>query len=450
MKMAREGRLRKIHRREWPSFLNRMIPASVWQAFYGQIEERSDLRVRWSAKYIVLCWAIMGWSIQGQLMERFREAFEVLVRWFPQRRRPGASYQGLTQATAMLDPEVVHRFWSCLRTTLPSRVGAAWTWFGWTIIAVDGSRLDAPRTRRNEKGLGRCGRDKTHPQWWVTWAIHLPTSMIWEWRLGSGDSSERDHLRAMLPTLPPGSLVVADIGFGGLNLLRELTQAGVCFVIRCGSNTTLLVDKTRQEIERAGGCRYVHLWPRRGRKSRHPLRLRLIVVKERGRRMYLLTNVMEPARLSRPMAAELYHARWGIEVEYRGLKQTMARRKILARTPEPGEMEAAGAILAMALLLLHAAMVVGAKAGQASVALLLRLIHQMIEATRWAGSTAAFLAGIAEAIKDDYVRRGSKKARDWPHKKKQSPPGPPKLRRPTRPEKACIHESCDEHGTVIG
>ena len=450
MKMAMEGRLRKLHRREWPGFLNRMIPASVWQAFHREVEERADPRVRWSAKYIVLCWAVMGWSIQGQMTERFREAWELLARWFFQRRRPGASYQGLTQATVSLGGEAMHQFWCCLRGTIPSRVGAAWTWYGWTIIAVDGSRLDAPRTRRNEKALKTCGRDKTHPQWWVTWAMHLPTSMIWDWRLGPGNSSERDHLRSMLATLPARTLIVADIGFGGLDLLTELTKAGVSFVIRCGLNSTLLVDKTRQQIERAGGCRYVCLWPRHGRKSRNPLRLRLVVVKDRRRRMYLLTNVMEPARLSRPMATELYRARWGIEVEYRGLKQTMERRKVLARTPEPGAMETAGAILAMALLLLHGAMAMGARVARASVALLLRLIRSMIEAMRWGGSTAHSLARITAAVKDDYPRRRSKRARDWPHKKNETPPSPPKLRRPTRFEKARIDEWCEEHTTILG
>jgi hypothetical protein len=279
--------------------------------------------------------------------------------------------------------------------------------------------------------------------------------MIWDWRYGPGNSSEREHLRLMLPDLPPGALLVADIGFGGLDLLSELTRAGVSFVIRCGSNPGApgLVEETRQEIEHAGGCRYVYLWPKKGRRSKNPLRLRLIVVKDHGRRMYLLTNIMEPQSRrtsgSRPMASELYRARWGIEVEYRGLKQTMGRRKILARTPEPGAMELAGAILAMALLLLHAAMTLGARMGRVSVALLLRVIREMIEAMRWAGSTACSLARIAAAVKDDYVRHRSKRARDWPHKKNQTPPGPPKLRRPTKCEKARIDECRETHMTIV-
>ena len=240
--MAKVGRLRKFHRRDWPGFLNRVVPAGVWQRFAGNIPRPSDPRTRWSAKYVVLCWMVVGWSVQGALTERFREGWEVLARLFPRRRRPGTSYQSLTKATGRLGDRLLHQFWCSLRQSLPQRIGARWRWYGWTVLAVDGSRIDAPRTRSNERGLGRAGRAKTQPQWWVTWVIHLPTALIWDWRQGPGSSSERSHLRAMLPTLPENTLMVADTGFGGFDLLRELGGARVDFLIRCGSNTTLLVE----------------------------------------------------------------------------------------------------------------------------------------------------------------------------------------------------------------
>lgn len=39
------------------------------------------------------------------------------------------------------------------------------------------------------------------------------------------------------------------------------------------------------------------------------MRLRLIVLKRGGKRVYLLTNVLEPQRWSRALAGELYAAR---------------------------------------------------------------------------------------------------------------------------------------------
>jgi len=38
------------------------------------------------------------------------------------------------------------------------------------------------------------------------------------------------------------------------------------------------------------------------------------------------------------------------------------------------------------------------------------------------------LKQLSEAVKDKYKRKGSKKAKDWPHKKREEPPGDPKIR----------------------
>jgi len=437
-KMTREGRLRKPHCREWPGFLRRVIPDQNWRRLEQLATKGMDPRTRWSPKLIILCWVMMGWSIQGQLTERFREGRQTISRMFYRRRRCGESYQGLTQATQRVGVAVFQRFWVRLRETVPKRVGPAWTWHGWTVFAVDGSRIDAPRTRRNEKALGRAARDKSHPQWWITRLIHLPTKLMWDWRQGPGTNSERAHLREMIPSLPRSSLLVGDIGFGGFDLLWQLCNEKVAFVIRCGGSSTLLVEHTRQDIERPGDVRWVYLWPQ-NRRRKKPLRLRLIVLKHGDKRVYLLTNVSNPTRLSRRTAGEFYRARWGIEVEYRGLKQTLGRRKVLARTPEPGAMELAANILAMALLLLYAALVLGAKVVRLSLAKALRAIHRVIEALRHGASCTGMSARLRQAVGDDYQRLSSKRARDWPHKKKERPPGPPKLRRLVGREKHRVY-----------
>ena len=443
MKMAREGRLRRLHRRDWPGFLNGVVPAWVWQKFWGQVGCGQDPRIRWTAKYVILCWMMMGWSIQGCLTERFREGWELLSRLSARRRRPGRCYQGLVKATERLGIDLFRQFWSCLRETLPRRVGRLWTWHGWIVMAVDGSRIDAARTRANESGLGLAGRAKTHPQWWLTWVVHLPSRLIWDWRAGPGQSSERSHFRQMMPDLPSKTLLVADIGFGGFDFLSDLNDAGISFLIRCASNTTLLVDSTQQRIERVGQHWHVYLWPRNRRRKR-PLHVRLIVLKRSGRRVYLLTNVMESQRLSRPMASQLYAARWGVEVGYRSLKQTLDRRKVLARTPEAGAMELAGGVLALALLMLQGAVAMGTRVGALSVASALRVIRQAFERLRFGHRDDTFVAHLRSAVQDGYTRRRSKRARDWPHKKNEPPPQPPKLRRPTSSENTRIEAFYNE------
>ena len=157
MMMAKVGRLRKFHRRDWPGFLNRVVPAGVWQRFAGNIPRPSDPRTRWSAKYVVLCWMVVGWSVQGALTERFREGWEVLARLFPRRRRPGTSYQSLTKATGRLGDRLLHQFWCSLRQSLPQRIGARWRWYGWTVLRRGrfADRCSADPFQRT--GFGACG-----------------------------------------------------------------------------------------------------------------------------------------------------------------------------------------------------------------------------------------------------------------------------------------------------
>lgn len=207
--------------------------------------------------------------------------------------------------------------------------------------------------------------------------------------------------------------------------------------MRCTSNTTLLSDASSARIERAGQQGEVYLWPRK-RRSQRPLRLRLIVLKRGGRRVYLLTTVLEPQRLSRAVAGGLYQARWGVEVNFRSFKQTLDRRRVLAGTPEVGPMELAGNILALALLVCHAAAALSARLARLSVAEALRTLRRAMQAVPNGAPTAWFARRLRTALRDAYPRHGPKRARDWPHKKTEAVPRPPKLRRPTLREKALL------------
>ena len=249
--MAKEGRLGQAQPPDWPGLLRRVLPPALWRAFHGVVFRSPDPRQRWSPKYVPWCWILMSWSLQGQLTERFVEAWEILTRVFARRRRPGYTYPGLTRATGRLGPAAFWSFWRQVRSTLPQRLGTRWLWQGWPVLAVDGSRKDAPRTRRNEQALGRAGRAKTQAQWWVTWLIHRPSHILWDWRQGPGHSSERGHLHQMLADLPRDALLVADPGAPGL---RRLPLVGTTDAGRLGVPHPLRIQQppARAPSRRAG------------------------------------------------------------------------------------------------------------------------------------------------------------------------------------------------------
>jgi hypothetical protein len=326
---------------------------------------------------------------------------------------------------------------------------------GWTAFACDGSRVEVPRTTANEKALGRAGRNKTGPQLFLTTLYHMGTGLPWDWTIGRGTESERDHLRKMLVSLPPGSLIVADAGFTGFALLREILAQGHSFLIRVGANVTLLTE-LGLEMESAcagrdaesprGESDTVWLWPM-GRRDEPPLKLRLVRLTKSiagsSKQMVLLTNVFDRERLSDETAAILYRMRWGVELFYRGLKQTLEQRKLRSDSPNQARWELQMAMMATLLLGL---MSVGGIIAEGkdplswSVAGALRTVrHAMRTPGRWRrrGDLRTLLL---VAVQDAYVRTHPKRARDWPHKKREHPPGLPKIRAATTQESRCATE----------
>jgi hypothetical protein len=437
------------YRRNSVRFLRRTVPDVVWQQLAKDHPAPRDSRVRWVAAYLIMAWVVIGWSLRTTLTERTEEACQWLARRFPARWRPGQTYAGLMKATKRAGLDLFQDFWRHLRPKAVKRLGHAGTWYGWTVLAADGSRFDAPRTRANAKHLRRAGRDHTGPQWWVTWLVHLPTLLVWNWRQGPGNSSERRHLRDMIADLPLGTLLVADAGYVGFDLMKSLIEARVDFLIRCGSNVRLLVEGTYSRIERDGQHCRVYLWPE-NRRGQPPLQLRLIVLKRGGKRVYLLTTVKEEARLSRRMAGEIYQARWGVEVQFRSLKRILMHYRVLSKTPAAGAVELAAYVLALALLMLQAAVALGRQVVRLSVAAALRALQDAVESFRNRSWAAPLEQILRDAQRDGYQRRRPKRSRYWPRKKTDHPPGPPKLQTLTRTEIARIAAFRNQFLTALG
>lgn len=432
--MAKDGRFGKRSAEGLPGLLRQVAPPVVWRAFH-HVSDGCGPRARWSLKQLVLVWLIMGWIQAASLRERFERARRTLIALQPRRRRVGRTYAGLNQYSRRRLPRAAQQFLAVLRPRVQARLRPVWELHGWVVFAVDGTRIEVPRTRANARRLGCAGKDKTGPQFWLTTLVHLPSRVIWDWRIGPGTASERAHLRKLVDSLPPGALLVADAGFIGFDLLSTLTRRAVSFLVRCGANASLLIDGAQAVDRLQAGDRRVVLWPA-GQRRRPPLNLRLITLKGRGQRLHLLTNVLASTQLPRRVAGELYRARWAIEVNYRSLKQTLERRRLQARTPGVGAWELAGNVLALTLLLILAAWVHAAQTGHGSPAQLLNVIRCALERL-WTGrSTHGLRHTLRAAVYDDYRRRRPKHARDWPHKKHDPPIGAPKLRRMTGRETA--------------
>jgi hypothetical protein len=349
---------------------------------------------------------------------------------FPGRQRPGKTYQGFIAALAKVSDMLLASISAHLRGQVQEMAGEQWEYLGFVPIGADGSKVECPMTAANERAFGCAGKEKSTPQQFVTTLLHLPTGVVWEFMTGPARSSEREHLRQMLPTLPKNTLLVADAGFTGYDLLTAIQAGGHGFLIRVGANVRLLL-KLGYALEERDGT--VYLWPdEMQKKNRPPLVLRLITLCDtRNRRMHLLTNVLDESRMSDAAALEFYTMRWGVELHYRALKQTLARRKLASDAPQNARMELSWAMIGLWLLCLMAAGAIsrrGEDVRRLSVAGALRVVRMAMHAPTARRGRVGLGRQLADAVKDAYKRTTSKKARHWPHKKKPEPIGDPTAR----------------------
>ena len=310
-----------------------------------------DGRVRFTARLLATLAVLMAWSPLPTLIDRFAQARAAVVRAYATRRRPGGTCEGfaramVTHGAAVLD--VLAEHW---RRCVRELAGAGW-WAveGWALFGFDGTTVDCPRTAANEEGFGVSGKDNSGPQQLLTCPFHVATGMLWGWTRGGirGDG-ERTQLRRLLGLLPDGAMLLADAGVAGYELFADLLSRGGHFLVRVGGNVKLIrkLGHARRE-----GRQTVYLWPldRQGRRHggrrspmprslanvRPPLVLRLIELRDAaGRPVFLLTDVTDRRRLTDAAAARMYRLRWGVEVMWRGLKQTMGHRKLLLADAGP-------------------------------------------------------------------------------------------------------------------
>jgi hypothetical protein len=315
-----------------------------------------------------ICWA---WQETRNVTDAFNHALDICAELGLDRvaHNYPAFMQALTRYQACIGACLNRR----LKVLMEEVAGPIWRNKGWVLIGFDGSRATTPRTVSNErafcapnygkgktarhrkkktKGMRRTRNEKNKPQpqgpqVWITMMWHMSTRLPWAWRLGPSQSSERAHVMEMVEQeeLPKNTLFCGDAGFVGYPLWSSILAAGRDFLVRVGANVKLLGPHVRKTREGKVLC-----WPKGLQRSgAPPLELRLVKVKIGKTTMWMLTSVLDPKRLSKKKIVQYYKARWGIEIEFRGLKQTLDNQKLRCRNSARALVELDWSIRAMAV-----------------------------------------------------------------------------------------------------
>ena len=159
--------------------------------------------------------------------------------------------------------------------------------------------------------------------------------------------------------------------------------------------------------------------------------MRLVRFHDGRGEVYLVTNELNTSRLSDSLASEIYRSRWGIEVQFRSLKPTFGRSKLLGRTPDVAEQELTWSLVGLwiaQLLALREQSPMTTPDSQTSVAQVLRIFEDVLQRPDLVPAHGqSFRGRMAKATTDTYKRTSQKKSRNFPRRKEEPQTGPPKI-----------------------
>ena len=432
--------------------------------------------IDWTGASLVRLAVFWVWSSESSLVAAAHDAIACVTRIFGE---PAvASYQALTNALHRYSNQLLPILYARMQGLLKEcdegqfRIGL------WLALAVDGTRLEVPRTLKNEqrfckwrqrskarkksktqkrgrktKGTKSSTGQRTRknpreegPLLWLTMVWHVGQRLPWCWKIGPAFSSERHHLLEMLQEqqFPENTLFCADGGFFGYDFWRAIHEQNHHFLIRVGANVRLLKSlghvRQRQEM--------VHCWPHRKMVGKQPpLELRLLQFKDaRNCDVYLVTNVLKEKLLPRRQAGEIYRRRWGIEIQFRSLKQTFGRTKLRSRTPDRAMIELEWSLVGLSMIQLLACkeQVKACDPDQrTSIAGILRIVRQMIQYdTRVPKRADCFTKQLSQAVTDSYQRKSDKGSRDYPRRRTRRTIGKPKITIATKDQRQRLKKYC--------
>jgi Transposase DDE domain len=420
----------------------------------------------WQVGDLLMLAVIWVWSNDSTLTGAFAEAH----RWSMDvlGRSAVDTYQGFIKALATWTASWLPLLWDHLHQLMEEYGGEHWRVGRWVPLAVDGSRVSVPRTKDNEKAFCAPNFGKSRkaqwrrkkkaknkrlrrkvketqpvkPQIWVTLLWHMGLQMPWSWKTGPSYAAERDHFREMLRAqkFPQNTLFCCDAGFTGYEFWKSIIDANHAFLIRVGANVTLL-RKLGYVQERKG---IVYCWPdAAARDGQPPLVLRHLQVRVGRRVMHLLTNVLDEQALTDAEAVRLYQLRWGIELQFRTVKQTFGRRKLKSRTPARAYVELDWSLVGLWLIQLFAVkeqIEIGEVPEHCSVALAIQVVRETFQRW-WERPEEAFATRLQSATKQKYTHHSSRKARYCPNYKDKPAAGKPVIRKATAWHKAKLKRS---------
>lgn len=291
------------------------------------------------------------WAFLGQVLLRGASCRWALARLQAEavgrgRTPPDDSTSAYCQARSALALPWLQALFAALAQWFEPRTRHQWC--GRTVRLIDGSGFSMPDTETNRRRWPYAGGQKRgcgFPTGTLAGLFCLHTGRLIAFAEESWKAHDLSLARRLLHWLKAGEVLVADRGYCGWYFLAQLLGLKVDFVVRLHQARKLRGRRSRSWLESwlkpqrppAVSARVWKKFPKE--LSLRLVRFRTYTRGYRTRQVVLVTSLVDPNAFPDSAIAELYGARWQVELHYRQIKTNLALDVLRGLSPRMIERE---------------------------------------------------------------------------------------------------------------
>jgi hypothetical protein len=275
----------------------------------------------------------------------YREVLRCLlegVQWLldPSATVKVAGKSGISQARTRLGWEPVRQLHDELVKPIAARTTRGAWYRQWRLVSLDGSTLDVADETANDEAFGRPGASRgssAYPQIRFVSLVENGTHVLFGSQMADYGTSEVTLAKAVLASLQPGMLCLADRLFFGFPLWNFARETGADLLWRIKKNIRLVCENRLQD-----GSYLSRIYPstQDWRRKTNGAKVRVIDYSLDGvadaEPIYrLVTTILDHKKAPAAQLAALYHERWEIETALDELKTHLRGAKIVLRSKTP-------------------------------------------------------------------------------------------------------------------
>lgn len=201
-------------------------------------------------------------------------------------------------------------------------------YFGYRLIAIDGSVYTLPRTKKTKAEFGEnvLSGNRKWIKAQVSFAADVLNNICAASTIGPYKQAEDIQAFTLMDKLGKGNLYLFDRGYFGRLFLKRLVKTGCQFCIRLQRNAcrelVAFINSNKKDC-----IEYIEV-------EGEQIKVRLTkILLNTGEEEYLMSSLFDTKTFTCERLKSLYHLRWGVEELYKDMKYAICVENFIGKSP---------------------------------------------------------------------------------------------------------------------